>query len=135
MKVILQIEINRREFDKKEDMITANELRIGNLLQRNDNSIITVSPDDIIRIAQWAASQQLLPKPIPITDKWLAKFGIKENRKFPDNEYFSIDIDNNVFAEWGIYFNGQWITVYIKYIHELQNLYWCVAGKELEIVK
>ena len=72
-------------------------------------------------------------KPIPLTEEWFNKFGYyNENRPnhFEKDEY---TIDAHAF--WDC--NGMFIEdkngVRIKYVHQLQNLYFALKGKELII--
>ena len=78
-------------------------------------------------------------EPIKLTEEWLLKFGFRyyQNAYYaPDEEeYFIIntkygfnfisfsEVDG---SEWAIKFD-------IKYVHQLQNLYYTLTGKELEI--
>lgn len=55
-------------------------------------------------------------KPIPLTEEWLFKFG--------KIGWLSKDIDG--FFVW---FNGR--KIYIKFVHSLQNMYFCIEQKEL----
>jgi len=79
-------------------------------------------------------------KGIPRNEGWLAKFGFdKSIRKLDRNggEYWSDiglvlvndDVDN---PEWGYLFtmNGESLIV-VKYVHQLQNLYFALSGEEL----
>jgi hypothetical protein len=94
--------------------------------------------------------------PIPLTPEWLDKFGFEkhpykknggqecviwkkgidqQNKNHP-NEYFIIE---NVSSEepplWCIELQGPSgfviITIQIQYVHQLQNLYYALTGKEL----
>lgn len=72
--------------------------------------------------------------PISITEKWLLKFGFKKN-KYRSHFYTLGDYD--VFYE-----DNEWFfvicnymenppSVNMYYVHQLQNLYYCISGKEL----
>lgn len=101
-------------------------------------------------------------QPIPLTEQWLKDFGFtddnkeeRERYKFtsvnwllrgntPISDYFRIyqeldkgkwrakDIRGIELGEYSVYANLYW-TQSVKYVHELQNLYFCLTGKELEI--
>ena len=73
-------------------------------------------------------------EPIPLTEEWLLKFGI----------YEPIGIHNSMFSgliivEWNEYTKlyefcvGDISLVFIKYVHQLQNLYFALTGEELTI--
>ena len=65
--------------------------------------------------------------PIPLTEEWLLKFGFKQNKKYKYWEFGKFIIDQN-FTLCDID-----IKVTIKYLHQLQNLYFALTEKELEI--
>ena len=140
----------------------ATQFRIGNILaDKNGNPIIMEellqnyynSKGDFSTLYRDA-------KPIPITEEWLLKFGF-DRKKFTDgSEYLEIDKtvynkirnpihSNNEFwkcyrfqffkNEWyfGIYkdpnSNQFFVQKKIRYIHQLQNLYFALTDEELEI--
>lgn len=111
----------------------ANELRIGNLVYgvithrviksiNEDYYTDTYNNSTLIRDA----------KPIPLTEEWLVKFGWeltplnasfkRYNRK---SGFMIIEVydDNKFWAEY----------IYVKYVHQLQNLYFALTGEELTI--
>ena len=66
---------------------------------------------------------------IPLTDEWLVKFGFEESEfVFSKNMYFIKGMQiwkcNDMFL---CDKNG----IYIKHVHQLQNLYFALTGKEL----
>lgn len=73
-------------------------------------------------------------KPIQLTEEWLLRFGfdlvVKEGNQGKFRVYQLNEITYNTN-------NGWWwkhhLTVQPKYIHELQNLYFALAGTELTI--
>ncbi len=90
--------------------------------------------------------------PIPLNTKWLEKFGFEKNKEkrwmrgksryaIFYFEYYATGEDN---CMWRIEYHdtdygrneykdcNQWGDV-IKYVHQLQNLYWSLAGEELTI--
>lgn len=118
-------------------MIRANELRIGNSILLGGNTIETyqtykpykVDADAIQAIAEEnkeRGDDYILSvfQPIPLTPKILEKCGL-QNGVFPDLEYFSIDNDLSVC------FEGAYTACDIKFLHQLQNLYFALTGEEL----
>jgi hypothetical protein len=118
------------------ELILANELRIGNLY--NDNGVFKkASPSTIEEV--WNAPRSWC-KAIPLTEEWLLKF--LEVKKFGGTIYLSL---TNLKAEihFEIYKNdivsiiksdfAELILDPIKYVHQLQNLYFCLCGEELTI--
>jgi len=138
-------------------MINANELRINNLL-RYGNIICKVTEieqfsyrviDDegISYKNTWADIT-----PIPLTEDWLIRFGFTIVKEVVSSltEFLLKDIykglktahigenpvtDDYLFAlksngdNW--YFQNKFHT--IKYVHQLQNLYFCLTGEELTL--
>ena len=108
----------------------ANELRIGNLVMI-DGSIIKTSSGVIYNCVR----NENCYKPIPLTEEWLLKFGFKyddQEKEFLGLPVLSItfysDCSNNFST---VEFNVRNSRVKIKYVHQLQNLYWCLTNKEL----
>jgi len=70
-------------------------------------------------------------EPITLTEEWLLMFGFTKHGKY---SYFYKDdliIDKN---DLGVFFMCDIdIHVEIKSVHHLQNLYWCLFGKELTL--
>ncbi len=62
-------------------------------------------------------------KPIPLTEEWLDKFSIDKE----DITMMSIVGGN------GFYFVIDNYYKQVYYLHEVQNLYWCLFGEELEV--
>lgn len=78
-------------------------------------------------------------EPIPLTGKWLLKFGFKKYFDNNNESYFRINDDMFITADYYVYLMGDdafeclKLKRKIKYIHQLQNLYFSLTGKELTI--
>jgi hypothetical protein len=80
-------------------------------------------------------------KPINLTEEWLIKFGFKykEAGEYKKSGYFleiiNQDQDTFIFAnnklQVSIYTLSIFIDINIEYLHQLQNLYFALTGKEL----
>ena len=88
--------------------------------------------------------------PIPLTEEWLNKFSLM--KKYLENPFeeggYDLDEKGNRWYHWvdgglfnlEIQTNGEiWFEVYscyrhIQYVHELQNLYHALNGKELVFI-
>jgi hypothetical protein len=80
-------------------------------------------------------------KPINLTEEWLIRFGFKykDAGKYGKSGYFlkikNQDQDTFLFAnnklQVSIYTFSIFIDVNIEYLHQLQNLYFALTGKEL----
>jgi hypothetical protein len=108
------------------------ELRIGNhvLLNGKPLEVRSIYSNDYFG----KPVMQSEYKPIPITKEWLLEFGWKQCDSFTEAYHFN-----------GFRFvlteNEQWIeysdneAIDIKYVHQLQNLYFALTGEELTINK
>ena len=114
-------------------MILANQLRLGNLfIEENSGKIISVIGLEGNRIVfdgmfldKWQA------KPIELNEGWLKKLGFIKN-KF--DHYFEIEncqIEIYSFGNEVIVCIDSVVNKNIKYVHQLQNLYFALTNKEL----
>ena len=118
----------------------ANEFRIGNWVKRD------TQPEGFQIDAQSFFTCEKHPdwyEPIPLTEEWLLKFGFVKGDNISCNDYFyrkvidrnelTINPDNGI-CIWGETIRDNEVsTVLIKYVHQLQNLYFALTGNELEI--
>ena len=70
-------------------------------------------------------------QPIPLTEEWLLKFGFEKNITTDLHPTFSYDILN--VNDGIVYVLNYGFVNHIKYIHQLQNLYFALTGEELKI--
>lgn len=124
-------------------MIRAQELRIGNLV-KNDGCICEIMHlygGDFINCTLKTKqgnninAHYKLIQPIPLTEEWLLKAGFN---KFPSTQYDRDDFWCLEYIErkGHAYYNQFWcnqLEIYIKYVHQLQNIYFCLTGEELNI--
>jgi hypothetical protein len=127
--------------------LTANELRIGNLFIRiGDTMGSPIAPViesvkgtyyeyDYYHIQ--AESNDLdyqieVFQPIPLTEEWLFKFGFRKysSTQFDKGNFWTI-ANHNETKHFGMWCNH--LEIYIKYVHQLQNLYFALTGEELTI--
>lgn len=75
-------------------------------------------------------------KPIPLTEEWLLKFGFETSNRIDLGELkpcyviFSLALmirHNSFFIDW---IGG---NTELKYVHQLQNIYFALTGSELQI--
>jgi len=80
--------------------------------------------------------------PIPLTEEWLVKFGFEEYDRMGDNIFFAFKKEDNFkfnlhlfFLELSVSFYGlNWErAIKLKYVNQLQNLYFAITGEELAI--
>lgn len=123
----------------------AQELRIGNYLQGEQLNIprIQIGSDGICQITGYGIhlieeGNSLGLKPILLTEEWLLDFGFGES-KIDDSGIFSPCFKMMVQKDYvygGFMFRytiGEKSAGYapIKYVHQLQNLYFALTGEDL----
>jgi hypothetical protein len=102
----------------------ANELRIGNWVRLREH-------DAFIQIEQYqlCESELINVQPIPITEEWLLKFWFISNPYEDRYEKGSIHIEClKTKGETYLWIENM---PHIKYVHQLQNLYFALRGEEL----
>jgi len=113
------------------------ELRIGNLvLLDGEEMIITgITKDYVYFEGGFSMISFTDIKGIPLTEEWLLKFGFKKT-KMKGNKNLMEFIKGNfiiyLYEEIEVYFSI-WDDITLKYVHQLQNLYFALTGEELEI--
>ena len=119
-------------------MIRPQELRIGNYISDLDGKIIKV--EELTICASYITKKRInnLPfdyyKPIPLTEEILLKLGFKQNEQFKTNFKFYLkedEIDINIYnGKNNSWLNDRYI-INLKYVHQLQNLFFSLCGEEL----
>lgn len=125
------------------------ELRIGNIVDLY-GKIAKIQRADFSETEHGIAVKE--GKPIPLTEEWLLKFGFEKDEDFgnwhlDDYEIYSIK-NNSGFRSFicGVkddivyWYNDASDDYYsstkkLPFVHNLQNLYFALTGKELEINK
>jgi len=121
-------------------MINAKELRIGNLVDFN-GQVETVyairnsgvdfyrgktKKSVIMQSYLWEAI-----KPIKLTEEWLFKFGFKNDRVL---EFYRNDFtDSTIIIDYNFICLLGYSHVKLKYVHQLQNLYFTLTNEELTL--
>jgi hypothetical protein len=126
----------------------ASELRIGNYV--SNPPLSDCRKIDYLDIRDHAESRLIQPfDPIPLTEEWLIKFGffVKEEisndnffgcHLYQNNDEFVIPYENTFHYIRDISSSEhdgstEYRTTEIKYVHQLQNLYFALTGEELTI--
>lgn len=126
----------------------ANELRVGNYyttgievkgsreakLNLMDDRMVQLTLDHLLvlsGIPEWLFAIH----PIPLTEEWLKKFGLKNEITLDEDqeEHAVWRLGNFILIdEWnsGHYTPHEDSTYRIEYVHQLQNLYFALTGKE-----
>ena len=127
----------------------AKELRIGNwvLVENDHETIKAITQTAFLCVLDGKGDGYMqLHKdvyPIPLTEEWLIKFGFKKE----NNTIYSISdkLSSSEVGKWYFFKNENnsftphikrenkfsWIGKEIKYVHQLQNLYFALTGEEL----
>lgn len=122
----------------------AKDLRIGNYIDyETEREIVTMQITyEYIRLIHNGNKNF---KPIPLTEEWLLKFGFekeveyKKKINFSRFHLFQINAsnpynDNKNEFKVNFYQSKQTVELCrIKYVHELQNLFFCLCGEELTL--
>ena len=104
----------------------ASEFRIGNYYNQFGNA--EKVSWSTLKTLEESTTEQLWCKPIPLTEEWLEKLGF-ECLYTDDEHYFYID------SIRGFYVNSNFQNIDceydLKYVHQLQNLYFALTNEEL----
>jgi hypothetical protein len=111
----------------------ANELRIGNIVLRKEflhSNLENCRFDKIVVTHNDINACHIYNRhfePIPLTEEWLFKFGFDDLGTYGYGRgNFHICLHENEF-----YFSINNRKVFIKHVHQLQNLYFALTGEEL----
>jgi len=105
----------------------ANELRIGNYAYENGIALPMNIHDINCIYKNYYHGEKY--KPIPLTEEWLLKFGFKKwNSK---GITYSKGVLIIHLRKRGFVINKRFVEP--KHVHQLQNLYYALTGKELSI--
>lgn len=128
--------------------MTTKDLRIGNFVYGFGEFAETALPicclnsDNTLRLTIFDQSAGCFHvnrvKPIPLTEEWLDKFGFKQWGKY----YHLWKIESKTkcticttYSDNGEFRLNENYGVRFRYVHELQNLYFAITSKELEIIE
>ena len=118
----------------------ANKLRIGNILIESNGRQVKIMEllTDYARVwinkDEWVSVGYDYLKGIEINEETLVKLGFIKVRDYPVFRLNGLQIEFNGFdSEWGCGLIDK--KTVIKYVHDLQNLYYILSGNELNIIK
>ena len=124
-------------------MIQPNELRIGNWYSFADyhgiayRQVKQIKPNEFGLLSDYDGVNFKVCKPIPLTEEWLIKFGFHYSDD--DNEFLELELMRKIklYADNSNNFSTVVLRlkeneIEIKSVHQLQNLYFALAGKELQ---
>jgi hypothetical protein len=124
-----------------------NELRVGNLVRANciyEGQVKTFKrlneTLDVLFFSdgnKWETGEFLSDcDPVELTEEWLTNLGFEETYnglfdKIPSRGFHYSTKTNRVTTTK----YNQWLEIEIKYVHQLQNLYFALRGEELQLNK
>ena len=110
----------------------ANEFRVGNYLQDKEDKIAIIEKLTKDNYQASSGSITTLPlKPIPLTEEWLLKFGFES--KTASVTHVNSYILGKIYLTNGLRSGIHYGDIEIKYVHQLQNLYFALTGKEITL--
>lgn len=118
--------------------LSANELRIGNLISYFNNDVLKVSAvfENGIHDEQYNGYEYNDIHPILLTDEWLSKCGFAKE----DENNFILHQNNIYFRVHRNLISGEFMcklvnnySFLIKSVHNLQNLYFSITNVELTV--
>lgn len=110
----------------------ASELRIGNYLngRKGPVTVTEIRENNRVKIKEnpsnFTVGDCLLP--IPLTEEWLLKFGFKNGSYFILNNVIIYKDYNDKYR-----YEYNYGQLWVKHVHQLQNLYFALTGKELTL--
>jgi hypothetical protein len=114
------------------------DLRIGNYIKRNGlNStveLINGETEDVHFLGKdfYYNENIMYIEPIEITEEWLFSFGFNKSGSTIYKNIGSIEIGTIAKGKrFYIQIGTENVTLNIKYVHQLQNLYFAIGGDEL----
>lgn len=118
--------------------MNANELRIGNIVASDNGGefvILEVSKEAMKSdfYGSIGYHDEDFFKPIPLTEEWLLKFGFLSNpyQDRYEKDGIHIECDKIMNNELNLWIEKLPKFVRLKYVHQLQNLYFALTGEEL----
>ena len=121
--------------------LRVNELRIGNYVRTygqdvGHRTIAGITPEGVNLLEQDEKIDYNLIEPIPLTEEWLEKFGFEIVGDGYAEKWVG-DFECCVNYGEGYLFFGQCDdyshSIFIGYVHSLQNLYFALTGEELNL--
>lgn len=117
-----------------------NEFRIGNYYDHNGN-IAFITINNILELYE---GERSWIKPIPLVEEWMLRLGFKKHKCGISGADEWQGMDGWSIGDSGWIFRGDpkfelklvgFINSSIKYVHQLQNIYFDITGDELCIDK
>lgn len=116
-------------------MVNANELRLGNWISYNGKYYeVDEIWFDLDEGAYYTQDFNInFISPIPLTEELLLKCGFERNKTYKRYFYNGISISKYEGEKYFVFDGWRFRAIDIKYLHQLQNLYFILTGEELTI--
>lgn len=114
----------------------AKSLRLGNwvLVENDYEEVVGINKYEItcrLDETSHGVNQSIKDiKPITLTEEWLIRFGFKLTNQIRDEKVYSINGYMDVYV-MNNKFSFEPTSTFIKYVHQLQNIYFSLNEKEL----
>jgi len=123
-------------------MMKANEFRLGNLVKCPEGfgQVTQIQDREVLVVDEIGYTMEVI-KPIPLTEKWLIKFGFKHHDGWDDMKFHFRDEDAHNDNRFELLETNQGYETpsgqICKYVHQLQNCFYFhnLTGTELELKK
>lgn len=125
--------------------LTASELRLGNWINNGMlDKIEQCSIGELLAMSQCEIAGKTLPiEGIPLTEDWLRRFRFEQHPRQTERWFWNVNGWHMIYDEeaenWDVCpfvaVEGPQLTIgkSIKYVHQLQNLFFALTGTELEL--
>ena len=121
-------------------MIQAKDLRIGNWVNyhysENETIPCKIDAQDIFNISNRYMDNHKIHSPMPLTEELLIKCGFKKINHIHGYSFWAMDRKNG-YPKIDIYESRTeymgYSVKHVQYLYQIQNLYFTLTGKELEI--
>lgn len=117
-------------------MINKNDLRVGNYIERY-NKVTGI--EDVVQVdggtpfLAFKGMATLIFNPIPLTEEWMLNFGFNVSEGLFGESYTLNDISILTATKGNLCFCWDRFMKEIKYVHQLQNLYFALTGEEITL--
>ena len=125
-----------------QSVLNPESLRLGNFILKN-GKIYKITTLFFVDLHDGTVRENYnnsyVIEPIKLTEEWLNKLGLNVNKWFCENSYCVVeDKTGDTSYGWCMKVQNASHTKeiefgYFKYVHELQNLYFALTGRELTV--
>jgi len=109
--------------------LNSNELRLGNLIKTRTKDDVLIVDLDLLKSVR---RQGVFYNPIPLSVEWLKKANYKQLKRIEKTYSLGNFEDNSSIYFTGVRFIHIITGTHLEYLHELQNLHFCLQKQELK---